>query len=190
MTIKCGVCDKQIPSHMVERRRGSHYSEHYEDVEEILHEDLGKVMHIRGTENFLQVLEELQKKKEPEIIERIIFGLNNVDRNLLNINSVNSIKELKTLIGNLNGVLNMAEKEKVSVNSVGQLGRHKNWRWGIRLFIPDINICKDCFSKFNHPAVTLGYLDRNVPSLNLREINKDIWDDVKGCMVEIELESD
>ncbi len=190
MTIKCGVCGKQIPSHMVEVRHGSHYSEHYENEEEILHKDLGKVMHIRGTEDFLHVMEELQKKKEPEILKRIIFGINNVDGNLLNINNINSIKELKTLIGNLSSILNLAEKEKVSVNSVEQLGRHKNWRWGIRLFIPDIDICKDCFSKFNHPSVTLGYLDRNVPFLNLMEINKDIWDDVKGCMVEIELESD
>jgi len=83
----------------------------------------------------------------------------------------------------------MQKKNKIVVNSIDKLGRHTNWHWN-RLHIPDIDICKDCFSKFNHPKVTLGYLNRSIPQLKLQEVNKHIWDSISKCSVEIELKGD
>lgn len=191
MTIKCGVCEKEIPSHMVEKRRGSHYTKHYEDVEEILHEDLGKILDIRITDELKNVIEKIQKEKEPEIVKNALHEIF-IKNGIIGSSSesifrwTNSINDIKKLISHLNIIINISNKNAISIKSVDKIGRHQNWSLN-KLHILDVDICVDCFSKFNHPKVTLGYLDRAIPQLKLQELNEDIWNIVNKCTVEIEL---
>jgi hypothetical protein len=201
MTIKCGVCDGVIPSHMVEVKYGSHYSEHYEYEEAILHKDLGRILKISTTDELNKTLDEIQLKKEPEIIRdafhKTFVSSGFIGKRYESLSDWNKSKEdIIILISGLNQILREAERNKIVIE-VGEIsntyaiettkfGRHYDSHWS-RLHIPEIDVCAKCFKWFDKENMALGSLNMLIPNLNLSELNKDIWHDIMKCDVKIEL---
>lgn len=197
MTINCGICGNEIPSHMVEVEHGSHYSEHYESEEHILHKDLGRILKINITNEMNKKLDEIQKEKEPEIVKKAFYKILVSTGFVVDISTLRTIEDIKSLISNLHAVIKEAENNKIVIESgepedryifkSTKFGRHNNSHW-TRLHIPNIDVCAKCFKWFEKESISLGSLDVVIPNLKLKEINKDIWEDIKNCEVGIELE--
>jgi len=112
MTIKCGICETEISSHMVEERRGSHYTEHYENVEEILHKDLGKVLTIKITDELNNKLDEVQVQRERYIVEESYNKIFKISPYHIGDSDLLSIKNMKELRNKINSVISDAEKKQ------------------------------------------------------------------------------
>jgi hypothetical protein len=201
MAIKCGICGGIIPSHMVEVKYGSHYSEHYENEEAILHKDLGRILRISTTIELNQILDEIQTKMEPEIFKnafhKTFTSSGFIGKEYESLSHWNkSKKDITTLISGLNQTLREAERNKIVIESgeksntyafeTTRFGRHYDTHWD-RLHIPEIDVCAKCFKWFDKENMALGSLNMLIPNLNLSELNKTIWTDIMNCEVKIEL---
>lgn len=195
MTIICGVCNNEIPSKFVEVKHGSHYTEHYEDEEHILHKDLGRILEIEITDEINKKLNEIQKEKEPEIVKRAFHKILVKTGFCVDISTLHTVDDIKSLISNLSAVIKEIENNKIVIESgtihdslfkPTKFGRHYHHHWN-RLHIPGIDVCARCFKWFEKESISLGSLDTVIPNLKLKELNKDIWDDIMNCEVGIEL---
>lgn len=199
MTVKCGICGEVIASHGVEESRGSHYTEHYETVERILHHDLGKVLSIEETEPLKKRILKLREAEEPILVRRMMR------KNKVIIGNVDTIEKIGHLVGNLECVKRDVQNSIVYVTSAG-VGRHKVSTWGAYIRVSNVDICRKCgenhlkvktwkgesddWHKSNSTTVLLDTLNELVPALQLAELNKQIWNDIKNQSVKIKLQRD
>jgi len=190
MIIKCGICGNEIPSRIVTESRGSHYSTWEEDVERILHEELGMVLKVKETASLVQKIKELRIKEEPSLIQALIAKHKVSDL----ISNVKSVGDIDSLMGDLVAVKRDVHLIKARVLST-DVGRHKPSTWEVHVFISNVDICGDCIRVFQtqhniNEEITLSKLNELIPALRLSETNVKIYDDVKDEKVILELERD
>lgn len=196
MTINCGVCGGIIPSHTIDVKHGSHYSEHYEPEEHILHADLGKILEIGMTNELNKRLDEIQIKKEPEIVKNAFYQILLKKECVFGISVLHTIEDIKSQISDLHAVIREAEHNKIIIKSgeerdsgfceASGFGRHQNYHWN-RLYIPNIDVCVKCFKWFEKDVMSLGSLNMVIPGLKLSDLNKDIWNEIMNVNVKIKL---
>jgi len=185
--ITCGICGDEIPSKVISVSRGSHYSQYEENIRVIECTGGGVVLDINGTDKLKTEIDILQKEFESNIIQTqfkkvfksLPFEIN--EKLLQNENSISG------LIGNLELVRREMRRNKILVRGPETLGRHNSWESAKRTSIPDVDLCKDCKTKFQHNRglITIGFLSRNIPNLKIEENNKEIWKRIKNNIVEV-----